>query len=376
MEEFYFLKLKKLVDSLCTKGVNNGVFPGVTSAVLTELNGFESVITAFSGKTRLDEKAIKINEKFYFDLASLTKPLSTSLILFSMFKEGLFDWKTMYTDITDRKIPIEKRKINIGQLLSHSSGLSSYKPYFKGFKPCYNDKAKEKIIDLILNDPLEYKPGSECQYSDLGFILLGDLLEQLTGKTLDTLFREKITKPLGLENDLFFIPLIKSNERLKKKCLATEQCRWRKRIIHGEVHDEHCFLMGGVAGHSGLFGTVKGVMVLCKNILKKWQGVENSLPVNKNIFNLVLQKNYPNRSWCMGFDTPSSGYTSAGKYMSKQAVGHLGYSGTSFWIDPVYNCIIVLLTNRIHLHRENMKIREFRPWFHEQIIMYIIKNKR
>ncbi len=371
------MTLKELVDFLCKKGVEDGVFSGVSTAILTQSNGLERVITSFSGQTRLDGEGIKIDENFYFDLASLTKPLSTSLMLFYLFEEGLFNWETRYADVVDRKIPYEKRKINIGQLLSHSSGLASYKPYFEDFRPFDNDtdQAKEKIINMILKDPLEYQPGSECKYSDFGFILLGDFLEKLTGKRLDILFMEKIIKPLGLENDLFFIPVAPKRGEFEKKCLATEQCKWRGRVIHGEVHDEHCFLMGGVAGHAGLFGTVKGVMTICQSILKKWQGGRNKLAVSRETLNYVLKKKYSDRSWCLGFDTPTIGYTSAGKYMSKQAVGHLGYSGTSFWIDPVHNRIIVLLTNRIHLYRENMKIREFRPRFHEQVMEYMFKNK-
>lgn len=371
MEKNYFLNLKKLVDFLCKRGIEDGVFSGISVAVLTESSGSETVITSFSGKNRFDKEGIKIDENFYFDLASLTKPLATSLILFSLFEEGLFDWQTMYADLVERKVPHDKKKINIGQLLSHSSGLLPYKPYFKDFDSSAN--RKEKIIDLILNDPLQYQPGSDCQYSDFGFILLGDLVEKLTGKRLDILFKEKIAVPLGLENDLFFTPLLKDYGQFEKKCLATEQCPWRRRMIHGEVHDEHCFLMGGVAGHAGLFGTAKGVMSACNNILKKWQGGKSNLPVSRDTLGFALKKRYLHKSWCMGFDTPAvKGYSSAGKYMSAQAVGHLGYPGTSFWIDPVHNCIMVILTNRVHPDRKNMKIKEFRPWFHEQVMKYIM----
>ena len=376
MEKSYFLNLKNFLDFLCTRGIKSGVSSGMSAAIFTESGSMKTGVTSFSGKSRFDEDGIKIDETFYFDLASLTKPLSTTLILFSLFEEGLLDWQTIYADVIERKIPHEKRKINIGQLLSHSSGLLPYKPYFKCFKPDYNNKKrnKEKIIDLILTDPLKYKPGSDCQYSDFGFILLGDLIEQLTGKSLDILFMEKITKPLGLEKEIFFPSIIKNYGQFEKKCLATEQCLWRNRIVHGEIHDEHCFLMGGVAGHAGLFGTLKGVMAICESILKKWQGGRSKLPVSRDTFKFSLKKKYPDRSWCMGFDTPSKGYTSAGKYMSEKAVGHLGYCGTSFWIDPFHKCIIVLLTNRVHPNRNNMKIKEFRPWFHEQVMKYMFHN--
>ncbi len=162
----------------------------------------------------------------------------------------------------------------------------------------------------------------------------------------------------------------------KHNIAATERCLWRDRIIQGEVHDEHCFLMGGVAGHAGLFGTLDGVLSLCTHIQKTWKGKKTGLPVDKRILDIALQRKYPDRTWCLGFDTPSTtGYTSAGKYLSKKSVGHLGYTGTSFWIDPEKYTILVLLTNRVHPSRENKKIKEFRPWFHDQVMNFLFPSK-
>ncbi len=366
-----FSTLEQQLDFLLQQGVKKGVFPGGAAVVFSGQGRKRIQGIAAGGRTRLDKMGERIDKNTFFDLASLTKPLATTLLMYSLVEQGIIDWNYIYTDISKRKTTRDKKNISVAHLLSHSSGLFAYRPYFELFKPDSGEESKEKIISLILKDPLEYETGAECRYSDLGFILLGDGIEQVTGQSLDVLFKERITRPLGLSEELFFLPLAEKKKYSDKIFAATERCNWRNRIMQGEVHDEHCFLMGGVAGHAGLFGTINAVGQLCSSILEGWQGRKTLLQVSRNVLNEGLKRKYEDTTWCLGFDTPSTGYTSAGKFLSKKSIGHLGYTGTSFWIDPERDTVVVLLTNRVHPNRENTKIREFRPWFHDRVMEFL-----
>ena len=348
----------------------------MAAAVFVESKREKLRVVSSFGYTRSDENRERIRRKTFFDLASLTKPLATTLSILCLIEQGHITLTDTYSDLSTKNVAIEKSKITIAHLLSHSSGLCPYRPYFKHFSPSFNIENTKKLLQRIIADPLEYETGTDCRYSDLGFILLGDIVEQVSGQSLDSYFQKNIIQPLHLEKDIFFLASTTKNESRSSLFAATEQCKWRKRIIRKEVHDEHAFLMGGVGGHAGLFGTVTGVVTLLQHILETWQGRENSLPVSQPLLVKALQRKYSDRTWCLGFDTPSSGYTSAGKYFCPRSVGHLGYTGTSFWIDPEKSCIVALLSNRVHPSRENKKIREFRPWFHDQIMELLLKYNR
>jgi len=228
--------------------------------------------------------------------------------------------------------------------------------------------ANQKILENILGESLVYETDSTSVYSDLGFILLGRIIEIVSETELDQLFKEKISKPLGMESQLLFCPIDRKKKVERLDVAATEDCPWRKSIIQGEVHDEHCWLMGGVAGHAGLFGTIEGVLGLCELLLDVWKGDANHPAFAAELLRYALTQKHPSSGWCLGFDTPTPGVSSSGRFFSPASVGHLGFSGTSFWIDPEKDVIIVLLTNRIHPSRENVKIRQFRPYFHDQLM--------
>ena len=134
--------------------------------------------------------------------------------------------------------------------------------------------------------------------------------------------------------------------------------------MKGEVHDEHCWLLGGVAGHAGLFGTAAGVLRLCEALLDGWKGRERNCGWAA-VLPQALQRQLAHQTWCMGFDTPTAGASSSGSFFAPSSVGHLGFTGTSFWIDPERELIVVLLSNRVHPSRENIRIRQFRPRFHD-----------
>ncbi len=366
MEKSMDHQMDNSLTGLLDQGVKKSVFPGAAAAVSWGSGSSRKRSIAVAGikDNRYPDELIK--KDTFFDLASLTKALSTTLILYSLINEKKLRIDDTLQSLFDREITKEKQPITVRQLLSHSSGLISYKPYYHRFTSEIIKENKELLLKRILNDKLEYEPETDCLYSDPGFILLGHIVELLTDKALHINFNERITIPLGLTKDIFYLPITGSTVNTKMYA-ATEECPWRGRVMRAEVHDENCWIMDGVCGHAGLFGNVKGVLSLCETILDQWQGREKICSWS-GMLEQGLQKQYSNKTWCLGFDSPSVQGSSGGIYISSKSVGHLGYAGTSFWIDPEKELVMVLLTNRVHPTRDNTKIRQFRPYFHDQII--------
>lgn len=357
------------LKNLLVQGVEQGVFPGGAAAVSWGSGSERKTGSAFAGIKDIRYPNEQVKEDTFFDLASLSKALSTTLILYSLIEEKRIGLEDTLQDLLNLDIPKDKQGITVRHLLSHSSGLTSYKPYFKSFAADIIQGNRNVLLQSIMAEPLEYETEIKCQYSDLGFILLGYIVEYLTGKALDKNFEERVTAPMGLEKDIFYLPGMGTMVE-KKQFAATEDCSWRGRIMRAEVHDEHCWLMDGVAGHAGLFGKVRGVLRLCEEILDQWQGRGKPCSWTGMLAQGLLRQ-YDNQTWRLGFDGPSVQGSSGGKYFSSRSVGHLGYTGTSFWIDPDKQLVMVLLNNRVHPTRENTKIRQFRPLFHNKIFKVI-----
>ncbi len=371
MENSSFQPLEKTIEPLFERGLAKGVFTAAACAVFTERGGEKPKrFIKTWGRTKEGKKGENVTPNTIFDLASLTKPLCTTLSILCLIDKGVLDWNDSLETLLKTEIEPGKRNIRLDQLLSHSSGLKPYRPYFAGFAPEIKKDNKKKLIKALLEEPLVYEPGSECRYSDLGFMLLGEVVERVSGRQLDSFFNEKIIEPLKIEEEdiLFFNALDRKNSKKTENFAATEKCPWRGMVMQGEVHDEHAWLMGGVAGHAGLFGTIRAVLLMTEKILHQWQGQENFTAYSTTTLQRALKKKYSDKTWCMGFDTPTPGGSSGGKYLSPQSVGHLGYTGTSFWIDPEKGLIMILLTNRVHPTRKNEQIRIFRPLFHNTVI--------
>jgi CubicO group peptidase (beta-lactamase class C family) len=367
-------QLNIYVEEACRKGLSDGVFYGVSAAVSMWNKKGRNRGWYSGGMTRFDLEGVAIQKKTLFDLASLTKPLCTTLSILHLIATGKLHWDEACLSLLDLTISPEKNLITVKNILNHSSGLPSYKPYFEKFFPEFNETVKNSLIEKILEEPLEYLPATTCRYSDLGFILLGKIIERLTNKSLDIFYKKVVTDPLKLSLDLCFLPHNQPSPVSNHLVAATELCGWRNRIIQGEVHDEHCCLLGGVSGHAGLFGNVESVLTLCELILDIWKNRASHPTFPNTLLQQALTTKHPTESWCLGFDTPSPGLSSSGRYFSSKSVGHLGFSGTSFWIDPERDIIIILLTNRIHPSRENIKIRQFRPFFHDYLMERMISD--
>jgi CubicO group peptidase (beta-lactamase class C family) len=366
MEKQRLDRVAKSLAPLLQNALENGVFSGVAVGVYLYRKGREQRLITSRGQTRTDEPGKAISQETFFDLASLTKPLCTALSILCLIQKKGIDWNTKIFNILPFAIHSEYISINIDQLLTHSAGLLAYKPVYQSFSPLPGNENKEKIIQTFLREKLAYPPGSSCLYSDIGFILLGALIEKISGTTLDIFFNSEIATPFQVQNNIQFRPLDRI-EKKEKNIAATELCPWRQKLLQGEVHDEHAWLMNGVAGHAGLFGTIAGVLALTEHLLHQWKGRTTHPGFSNTLLQLALTKKYTNQSWCRGFDTPAAQGSSAGIHFSASSVGHLGYTGTSFWIDPEQDMVVVLLSNRVHPSRKNEQIKQFRPLLHNTV---------
>lgn len=348
------------LDNLIISALNNDIFP-CAAVAFTQWNGKNyDCFNKKYGYAQLipDKRILKKND--FFDLASLTKAITTVPLVLYLIEKKSIQLDTRLSDIFFT-CPKDKRAISIRQLLSHSSGLPAYREYFKELIKIPLKERKENLLKKILNEKLDSEPGTGEDYSDLGFILLGFIIEKVTGKELDVLAENNIYNHLKLQNDLFFPGINKNKD---KGYVCTEKCIWEQKMLCGLVHDDNCRAVGGVTGHAGLFGTLNGVIKFTESLLDQWQGRAEHPAYGNTLLRQAMSRK-KRATWTLGFDTPSIKGSSSGNYFSKESVGHLGFTGTSFWIDPQKDCIAILLTNRVHPNRDNWKIKEFRPLFHD-----------
>jgi len=306
-----------------------------------------------------------VTEGTVYDLASLTKPLATTLAILVLLKERRLQLSDQVSDIFPQA-GTAMRGISIKDILCHSAGFPAHRPYYLELSRLAEEKRREALLSLLAAEPTVYETGSTSLYSDLGFMLLGLIVEKKSGMELPDFFREKIAEPLGIAEKIVYGTVGMGDT---EKCAPTEDCPFRQRILCGEVSDENAHAMGGVAGHAGLFGTIGGVLAMGEHLLDQWQGREE--PPNYRAVDLrrfFTRQDIPSSTWALGFDTPSATGSSGGRYLAPTSVGHLGFTGTSFWIDPTRDLVMVLLSNRVHPSRENPRIKQFRPLFHETVI--------
>ena len=350
-------------EKLFVTALKNGVFPGASFS-FSKWTGkdYENVDGCY-GFAELTPCKKQLSKYHIFDLASLTKPLATVPVLLHLFEKNLLAPHTRLSDIYSF-CPDDKSKITIQQLMSHCAGFVPHREYFRELVSIPDKDKREYLLKCILGEKLLSEPGKKHCYSDLGFILLGFIIEKITSRDLNELAETCIYRPLELHNDLFFPAL---REKGNKPYVSTEKCLWSDKMLCGTVHDDNCRALGGVAGHAGLFGTLKGVKCFCEHLLDQWKGRAQHPSYSNDILQSTL-KRMGNSSWTMGFDMVSQKESSSGTYFSSESVGHLGFTGTSFWIDPEKECIAVLLTNRVHPRRDNWKIKKFRPVFHDLLM--------
>lgn len=345
--------LIKLIDS----AIEEKIFP---SASVCVWHRGSPAFSYHAGYAQLVPVKRELKPKTFFDLASLTKPLGCGLVYMSLVENRRLRIDDALAKFFD--VPSDKKDITIAQLLSHTSGLSAWKPYYLDWKKESGEKFSQAVIKKILNEPLEYPTGKGLLYSDLGYILLWAIAEKVCEKKFDEAFYE--VRDQFDVSDLIFV----QDERKiqgEKDFAATENCAWRGRVLVGEVHDENAWAMGRVSAHSGLFGTADDVCRLGAKLLSIFSGSKGALRTETV---KMFWKYRGAGTYRLCWDSPSVVGSSAGELFSKKSVGHTGFTGTSIWLDPTRKLVCVLLTNRIHPSRKNEKIKKFRPVFHDALI--------
>ncbi len=371
------------VDRALDTAVEQGVFPG--AVVLVNQAGTVRYRQAV-GSRSLEPERTPLTTETIFDLASLTKPLATTVALMLMVKEK----KLRLDDRVSRFFPNfsmqGKSPLTFRHLLSHSSGLPAWKPFYQEIinREVHEGKvgltstrsAREFVYTQLQREKLESPPGQKAVYSDLGFMMLGAAVEDISGLGLDQYCQEKIFRPLGLSVLTFLnLELIRRHKRHLpvEQYAPTERCPWRKRILCAEVHDDNAYAMGGVAGHAGLFSSIDEVDRLVSILIACYRGEHAFLPAEIVREFWTRQESVPGSTWCLGWDTPSPPpqRSSAGQFFSSRSVGHLGFTGTSIWIDLDKQIHVIVLSNRVHPRRDNDKIQAFRPLVHDAVMQVV-----
>jgi CubicO group peptidase (beta-lactamase class C family) len=289
-----------------------------------------------------------------FDLASLTKVVCTT----TLAMRAVDDRRLRLDEPVAERLPAwrgtDRSDVTVRDLLAHASGLTAYLPFFR------DHRGRAELERAICTMSLEYPPRSRSVYSDLGFILLGFLLEDVAGEGLAAQFDQLVARHGW--GEVRFCPPASWRDRTA----PTEVDPWRGRLLVGEVHDENAWALGGVAGHSGLFGTAGALGRFARTMLAGFRGSPSvARPDTFETFTTAAAVGDSSRA--LGWDTmrPTS---SCGSRMSPRAIGHTGFTGTSLWIDPRVDVYVVLLTNRVHPTRANEAILSVRPALHDAVI--------
>ncbi|HET6842519.1 MAG TPA: serine hydrolase domain-containing protein [Candidatus Angelobacter sp.] len=333
--------------------VEQGVFPGASLAVV---HRGKLIALKALGRFTYDPDSAAVSVESIYDLASLTKVIATTAVCMILHERGIFQLGQPIVEVLPEFANYDYRRseITFQMLLAHSSGLPAYQRLFE------TASSKEELIQQAFKVPLVTDPLTAAEYSDIGFILLGVALERMTGEPLNEFCRREIFLPLGL-NHTGYKP---SDEWKSLIPPAVDDQTFRHRVIQGEVHDENAWVMEGVAGHAGVFATARDVSVFTHCVMSG--GAPLLRPETVQFFTRRQPQPW-GTSRALGWDTPSSP-SQSGRYFSPSSYGHLGYTGTSLWIDPVRQLSVTLLTNRTWPDCRSQRIKEIRPAFHDAVI--------
>ena len=306
------------------------------------------------GRLTFDPAAPAVTNDTIFDLASLTKVLATTPLLMQQCERGSLGLDDAVRDHIPAWSGADRQSVTIRDLLAHCGGLAGYRPLYE---TC---RGRAEFEAAICREPLDYPPRTTSVYSDLGFILLGFILDG--GSSLAARF-DALRAQMGAAEDIQFMP----PRAWSARTAPTEIDPWRGRLLVGEVHDENAYALGGAAGHAGLFGTAAAVGEHARHLLQVLDGKTGAFRRGTLELFITRRADIAGRSRALGWGTmlPSS---SCGHRLSPRAFGHTGFTGTSLWIDPDRRVYIVLLTNRVHPSRANEAIREVRPAFHDAVV--------
>jgi serine-type D-Ala-D-Ala carboxypeptidase len=382
------------VERVLDEGRREGVAPALSAAIR---RGGALVHASWHGELPAQagtgQAPRTLGRDDLFDVASLTKVMATATLAAQLAAEGALD---LDAPVAARLPGFEaggKDRVAVRHLLAHCSGLPGWRPWFEaaaadpvaraafrppderppfaGLRVAFR-RGRELVRAAALAEPLEAPPGARAVYSDPGFIALGFLLEELAGAPLPALFDERVARPLRLGSTFFLDGLDPERgwRRAEVRAFApTERCAHRGEVNQGAVNDDNAWAMGGAAGHAGLFSTALDVAALGQAWLDALRGRRSIVPADAAAA-FARRDPTPGSTRALGWDTPSAQGSSLGTRLGRGrrgAIGHLGFTGTSLWIDVDAEVVAALLTNRVHPTRENERIRAFRPRFHDAV---------
>ncbi len=329
------------VDRIMNEAIRDSVFPGGVVAVVKD--GVLAYHEAYGYHDYRKRRAVRRND--IYDIASLTKPVGTTAAAMMLYDEGKIEFDTPVSKYFPAFAEGSKADITMKHLLNHTSGLPAYRTYVDRYR------TKETILTAILNEPLINEPGEKVVYSDLGFILLAEILEQEAGQPIDRFLNRNLFYPMGM-TDTLFRPHRRGRWTLNRIPPTEVDTVHRKTTIRGEVHDERAFYMGEIAGHAGLFSTAADMARFSQLLLA--QGFYgNKRYIEAETVQEFTRRDEQRMGRALGFDLKSlEGFTTAGRLSSDNTYGHLGFTGTSLWIDPDRDLAVVILTNRTYPHRK------------------------
>jgi beta-glucosidase-like glycosyl hydrolase/CubicO group peptidase (beta-lactamase class C family) len=336
-------------------------FPGATIAI-----GYRGKVSYHAfGKLDYNSNSPSVKIDTMYDLASLTKVVVTTTLV-EKLAEGDFGQPLNLDTPIERYLPEWlssgnqldwRHMVTIRHLMTHTSGLPPFKEYWR------TSTGKQDTLSRIFAEPLEYEPGTKMIYSDLGIILMAEIIQRLTGKPLDVLANENIFNPLGMKDSMYNPP-----KKLWPAIAPTEvDNQLRHRLVQGEVHDENAYTIGGVSGHAGVFSTSPDLSHFCQMLLNGGVYAHKRILKRATIAEFTAPQPISKNERTLGWVVPTEG-SSSGHYFSAHSYGHTGFTGTTIWIDPDRQLFVVLLTNRVNPTRENMKIAQVRPAVHDAIM--------
>jgi CubicO group peptidase (beta-lactamase class C family) len=342
------------------QAVAEEIFPG--GVLLVSKKGETLFFNAYGVAHHVSR--VPVTLETIFDLASLTKPLATTLAVMQLVQHNQIELEQHLGQLLPEFEHTDKAGVKLKHLLYHNSGLPDYRPYYKTLNGVAKHSRRKALRKHLVQEPRINPIGHTVLYSDLGFMILAWVVEHIAQRRLDHFVNDEIYQILGLHHLFFIANNIDDN---RGTFAATEDCPWRRKILEGQVHDENAYAVGGIEGHAGLFGTADDINRLLIELLFTYHGHPSTGLFQQDLLHQFF-KRLPGSDKALGFDTPSVTDSSCGRGFSLNSIGHLGFTGTSFWMDLEQSVIVILLTNRVHPKRNNERIKAFRPELHDTVV--------
>jgi len=332
------------------KAIADHAFPGASVAVVAD---GKLVALRGMGRFTYDAGSPEVTVETIFDLASVSKIVGTTAMAMLLYERGHLDLDVPVAGIIPQfaRGDVRRQEVTVRMLLAHSSGLPAYIRLYQ------DAQTREQLFEAALAAPLEADPDTRAAYSDIGFIILGAALERIADEPLDRFCAREVFGPLGMHHTTYCPPA-----PLRGDVPPSQDDReFRQRIIQGEVQDENASVLGGVAGHAGVFSSAADLAVFAHCML------QGGRPILRPDTVELFTRRHGGSSRALGWDTPSAP-SQSGKYFSPRSFGHLGYTGTSLWIDRERRLAIALLTNRTWPDTKSQLIQQVRPQFHDAVV--------